>query len=216
MNPEKNSNTKTAKPEKPVDATPQSMLSSDKVQAFSMAIFSLLALAFFSMFAIKPTLNSFFQLQREIEDAKTLDKELTSKIRLLLRAQEEYYEYQEELTLLDDALPPEPEFPQLLSKIEAVTAEEHTPIVSFTTKDFSLLDTQGPQVKASNDDLTDLLFTLELAAPYQNSEALIERLINLRRIILFDRIAITENSTSHDTDLEIEITAKAFHIGKDK
>lgn len=187
------------------------LLSRNDVQAYSMAIFSLFAIAFFSIFAIKPTLTSFFELQRQIADAKTLDAALTSKIRSLLRAQEEYYRVREDLVMIDQALPVEPEFSSLLQKIEQITSDEETPIEAFTTEDFSLLDDAGSE---TNDDakIGHVQFTLQSLTPYANSEALIHRLINLRKMIVIDQLHFVAADRIESPDVQLEITAKSFHI----
>lgn len=187
------------------------LLSRNDVQAYSMVIFSLLALAFFSIFAIKPTLTSFFDLQRQIADAKTLDQELTTKIRSLLRVQEEYYRIREDLTMIDEALPVEPEFSALLQKVERVTADEQAPVISFTTEDFSLLKEGGTHI-TPDDNIGQVTFSLQTDASYIHSEALIRRLINVRRMILMQRIELISQDRSNSPTIQMEITAQAYHL----
>jgi len=189
------------------------LLSRNDVQAYSMVIFSLLALAFFSIFAIKPTLTSFFDLQRQIADAKMLDQELTTKIRMLLRVQEEYYRIREDLVMIDQALPADPAFSSLLKKIEQVTADEQTTVSTFTTEDFSLLEEGGTHM-TKDDEIGNVSFSLETDAPYPNSEALIRRLLNLRRMIFINRLELISNERSTTPVVQMEISAQTFHLNK--
>ena len=100
-----------------------SYLAREEVQAYTMAILSFFALAFFSVFAIRPTLVSFFTIQKQIEDATRVENKLDSKINSLLKAQENYQLYQNQLVLLDHAIPQDPQFPELVKKIEGIVNE---------------------------------------------------------------------------------------------
>ena len=82
-----------------------------------MAFLSFFALAFFTIFAIRPTLTSFFNLRKQISDSQEVNKQLDSKINMLLAAQQTYQDYQAEIELLDQALPKDPQFAQLIQKL---------------------------------------------------------------------------------------------------
>src|SRR3990167_6969276 len=123
--------------------TLQALLISQETQAYVMAFLSFFALAFFTIFAIRPTLISFFNLQRQIEEAKDVDSKLEAKIEQLLAAQQIYQDYQSELALLDKALPKDPEFAQIIQKLEEIVNDKEATTTAFETIDeVTLLDTQ--------------------------------------------------------------------------
>src|SRR3989344_653821 len=116
-----------------------SYLAREEVQAYTMAILSFFALAFFSVFAIRPTLISFYTIQKQIEDATTVEKDLDSKINSLLKAQENYQLYQNQIALLEQAIPKDPKFQELVKKIEGIVNENEATMSAFRTNQFSLL-----------------------------------------------------------------------------
>jgi Tfp pilus assembly protein PilO len=68
-------------------------------------IFSILAVVFFAVFAVKPTLQTMSLLVKEIEDKRALDEQLAQKIASLNTAQAQYQQFSSQFYLLDEAMP---------------------------------------------------------------------------------------------------------------
>lgn len=199
----------------------KNFLSKEEVQAYSMAILSFFALAFFSIFAIRPTLISFFNLQRQISDSLVIEEKLDAKINALLKAQEEYQKNQADITLVDEALPTDPQFPELVRKIESIINEEEATMSAFSTKEFSLLQ-QNKQQKQSPQNLTTIDFALGIASDYIKNESVLTRLLNLRRMITisflnFELIDPEQQSDNQNSPgLESTLDAEAYYINSNK
>lgn len=192
----------------PEDARDISTLFEKKeVKAYSMAVFSFFAFAFFSVFAIRPTLMSFFHLQRQIEDSRELDQKLTGKINSLLRAQESYQMNQERLALLDESIPQDPQFPNLVRKMEGIVANEAATMTSFTTDNFSLLE---ENFLKKDEGIATVSFTLSVAGDYIRGESVLRRLANLRRIIMFETVKFDNSSNPLGNAVELSIDGRTY------
>lgn len=188
-------------------------LARDEVKAYTMAILSLFAVSFFSLFAIKPTLTSFFNLRRQIEDSKNVNEKLEQKINTLLKAQENYQRNQEDLALLEEALPPEPHFTELIRRVETLVYDNNATITAFTAEEFSLLqdDSIDP-----NSDLTSVTFELDVASDYPTNQSIVQKFMNLRRIIGLTGLNFFESkrakTSDSDSTVGLSIDAEAYYL----
>jgi hypothetical protein len=190
-------------------------LASEEVQAYTMAILSFFALAFFSIFAIRPTLISFFNLQKQIEDATNIEQQLDTKINSLLKAQEAYQIHQSEISLLDIALPSDPQFPELVKKVEAIVNDAEATMSSFRTNEFSLLRQKDKKEKQP-EDITSVNFTATVLPTYSQAESIIERLMNIKRIILFTALGAKKNENeSGKSTIETTLEGSAYYVSSE-
>jgi len=215
----------------------QILLASQETQAYAMAFFSFFALAFFTIFAIRPTLISFFNLQSQIEDAKDVNVQLETKIEQLLAAQQVYQDYQSELELLDKALPDDPEFAQLIQKLEQIVNDNEATATAFETiEEVTLLDKQqllnlnstvpnselstelDPEVVESlNETPTESVkFSMTIGSGYLNNKAVAAQLVDLKRLIGLMALEFTSAEDRENVDFPIETTleAEAFYLPK--
>ncbi len=191
-------------------------LANEEVQAYTMAILSFFALAFFSIFAIRPTLISFFTLQKQIDDATIIENALDNKINALLRSQEMYQLHQNEIALLDEAIPNEPLFPELLKNIENIVVENEATMTAFTTEEFSLLRDRKQEQVLNDENISSVDFGFTVAPTFTQAEGIITRLMNLRRMIsmvFFSAEAKDARSDNPaDTIIETSINGSAFYV----
>lgn len=193
-----------------------SYLSREEIQAYTMAILSFFALAFFSVFAIRPTLISFFSIQKQIQDATFVEGELDKKINSLLKAQENYQLYQNQIALLEQAIPVDSEFPELVGKIEGIVNENEATMSAFHTNEFSLLK-EKKEGQALEEGINSVDFSMIVKPTYTQGESIIKRLMNLRRLILLTALGAS-SSTKDDKKVIIETSAdgSAYFLSTEK
>src|SRR3989344_4890479 len=187
------------------------LLLSQEAQAHIMAFLSFFALAFFTIFAIRPTLISFFTLRKQIADTREVNNQLDAKIEDLLAAQKTYQEYRLELALLGLALPEDPQFVELIQKIETLAKENNATIDQFTTQEVVLLNKQQLVPGLSTLPATEQInFSLTTTAGFSDNESLLSHLLNLKRIISITKL---DMSTAEETgsDISADITAQAYY-----
>ncbi|MBI4130641.1 hypothetical protein HY468_04960 [Candidatus Roizmanbacteria bacterium] len=198
--------------------TVRALLATEEVQAYTMAILSFFALAFFTLFAIKPTLTSFFQLQRQIEDSKEIDRKLEMKIGALLQAQELYQQHQTDIELLDKALPSEPQFTEFLQKVERLVVENESTISAFASHDFSFLPPERIVNEQGKPKAVDFTFTAR--APFPENEQVLKTLMRLKRVVLLKNITFAKTELTEEKkqgtasldDIDLSIGAGAYYL----
>lgn len=187
-------------------------LNKNEVRAYTMAILSFFALAFFTIFAIKPAVTTFFTLRKEIEDQREIDQQLDDKINALLKAQEEYQNNKDLLELTNEALPKDSQFTNMLKKIEDLAKERNAVVKSLNVDSFEII---GDKEKKTNDNLSFFKFSLSLSSIYQENETFLTTLINLRRIIMLDNIRLTKNPDEPGNKaINMDVGAKAYYETK--
>lgn len=193
-----------------------SYLAREEVQAYTMAILSFFALAFFSVFAIRPTLISFFGIQKQIADATAVEEDLDKKINSLLKAQENYQLYQNQIALLGQAIPPGPEFPELVKRIEGIVNDNEATMSSFRTNEFSLLK-EKKKDQPTEEGISSVNFTMTTEPTYTQGESIVKRLMNLRRIILLNTLGISSNvDDNNEVLVETTLDGSAYFISTEQ
>ena len=76
-----------------------------EVKIYTNLIFSLLAISVFIFFAIRPAVSTILSLNKEIKDQKEVVKRMDQKIENLKRAQKKYRSIENDLYLIEQALP---------------------------------------------------------------------------------------------------------------
>lgn len=195
----------------------KSFFKTKEAKAYTMAILSLFAISFFTIFAIKPTLNTFFALQKQIKDYQEFDKELEKKINDLLKAQEIYRTYKDDAYLLKEALPSDPQIPDVLKKIENISKDSKVELADVSVKDVLLI---GKNKETQNQnkvpaDYASFNFTFTTKGLYTDSETILKRFLNLRRLIAYNGIELTREEKSQDNNgksISAKINAKAYYL----
>lgn len=220
----------------------QSLFATQEAQAYAMAFLSFFALAFFTIFAIRPTLTSFFNLRKQISDAHEMNKQLDSKINMLLAAQQTYQDYQTEIELLEHALPKDPQFAQLIQKLESIINEKESTATAFSTSEEIPLLSSQPRLRTlavnpppSGDESSDttlapsapivkempvesVKFSLTILSDYTKNEAVIAQMLNLKRLIALTLLEFTaddEESSDQKAGIETVIDAEAYYLPED-
>ena len=99
-------------------------------------LLSLLAVIFFALFALRPTLNTMSRLVREIEEKRKIEEALTRKVAALSTAQNEFFTFQDRLPILDTAIHNDLSLENALFYLEYLAAESGVTLSSVQIKEF--------------------------------------------------------------------------------
>lgn len=119
------------------------MFKNRQTQAYTMVILSLITIAFFGMFAIRPTLKTIATLHRQIEDKEELNQKLEEKITALIAAQETYQQMETNLEKIYSLMPVEVEFPSLIRRLELVSVANSALISGIQVDEVFLYNKDG-------------------------------------------------------------------------
>lgn len=176
-------------------------------------VFSIVAVIFFALFAIRPTLLTMSDLIREIDEKKALNDRLGQKVAALNSIQNEYLAFQDRLPLLDEAIPPTPEFVQTIKLIEKVASEQKLVIQNIQANEV-------PKEPAADQDAsfsakTRLIkpISISVVGDYPSIKNFIEELRKLRRTTVIDTIIFNISEENGTRKLRATITINLVYFG---
>ncbi len=160
--------------------------------------FSIAAILFFAIFAIRPTLQTMSELIKEIEDKRILDEQLSQKIASLSTAQSQYQLFSEQFYLLDEALPKTAQINRSLQMIEKMASDNNLVIQSITTSSVPEELAEAEAAAASRQILT---FNVDVVGDYLNIRQFIEDLMDSRRMMIVDQVSFSMGSSRYQKNL---------------
>ncbi len=161
-------------------------------------VFSILAVIFFAIFAVKPTLQTMSELIKEIEDKRALEEQLVQKIASLNTAQTQYQQFSSQFYLLDEAIPKTAELIEGLKIVEKIASNNGLVIKGIS------ISAVPDELKQSNefDAKRKLLtFNVDLTGDYLKIRQFIEDLMNNRRMMLVDQVNFSLGNNRYQKDL---------------
>lgn len=136
------------------------LMGQPKARAYTFLGISLLTVAFFIFFAIRPTINTIIGLQKQIQDDREVEKKLQEKINALSQLQAEYEIIQPDLPVLDAALPVAPEVSDLIKTAEKLAGDNQASLSAMQVSETML-----------SEDKKDTLDTAQKTAANKNKPA---------------------------------------------
>lgn len=185
------------------------------VARVSLELFlSVLAVVFFAIFAIRPTLVTMSDLVKEIEDKKDLDQKLTQKIASLSTAQTSYLDVQERLYLLVQTLPSTPDLIHSVKIIEKLAVDRGVLIDSLTVSEV-------PREISSDIQFTKLKknsfpVSMSLSGEYENIRDFVQDLISYRRLFVTDTVIFSTSEERGQRKLRVNISLSIPYFGDKK
>lgn len=161
-------------------------------------VFSILAVIFFAVFAVKPTLQTMSELVKEIEDKRALEEQLEQKIASLNTAQTQYQQFGEQLYLLDEAMPKTASLLEGLKIVEKLASENNIVIKGI------VVSAVPDELNSANEDKAKreiLTFNIDLTGGYLDIRQFIEALMASRRMMLVDQVNFSLGSNRYQKDL---------------
>jgi len=175
------------------------------VRDFTFLILSLLTAAFFSFFAIRPSLKTIGKLVKEIKDKRMATQKLEEKINALSLAQKEYARVQPDLVYVYTALPQKINFSRLIKKIEYLAQKNKTPLLNLRIQKVSLFG-QEPKKLASFE------VAFKLGGDYQNLKNLLTDLERLDRSITLNSFSFSRTQSGEENwPLFLTITIQSYY-----
>lgn len=173
--------------------------------------FSIGLVLFLAFFAIQPTLVTMSNLIKEIEDKSKLNNEMSKKLAALASAQTEYAAVRNELILLDQAIPTDPDIVYKLKTIEKIAAESDIIINSMAVVEMPTKTPKG----TSFDQLQprNIPIRANITGDYQAIRSFVESLINNRQVFVTDSVSLSVASRTADKSLQATISINVPYYG---
>lgn len=183
-----------------------------KVRTYASVVLTIGTVAFFLLFAIRPTIITIAKLTREIKDNKTVIDGLDRKIESLNSAQIEYQRIKNQLSLIDEALPLEPDLGLLVRQLEALARKDSVSLVSLQFSP-SILVEAAPEKNGGVTNLdgktSELGFSLSATGDYDRLTSFAKKLTELRRIVKIEAYALDKDKSEKMT---LVLKAQAYYL----
>lgn len=193
-----------------------------KTRTYAEIIFSLLTISLFLFLAIKPTLMTITHLVKQIKDQKEVVKKLQAKINALQEAQNEYTLVENNLYLVDQALPENPRVSTLVKEIEVLTRHASVDLKTIRFGQAPLLG-KAPSVnrekdkKASTNQIPSISFTLATTGDYRSLKNFLQSLSSLRRVVLVDSFIFkAAEGKESNSPLTLSLNGRACYLEPDQ
>jgi Tfp pilus assembly protein PilO len=153
--------------------------------------FTVSAVIIFALFAIRPTLQTMGKLIKELDDKRALNQKLAQKVAALSTAQTQYEAVKDRVFVLDQAVPPTPQFEQALLIIEKVASETQLTIVNLQAKEVPKEPDPATDVPFDQKSRTNRPIVLTVLGDYPTIRQLIEDLQSQRRALIVDTVVFS-------------------------
>lgn len=192
------------------------VIAKPKNKAYTTVVFSILAIALLAWYAIRPTINTILHLRREISDKKVVTQQMEEKIINLIQAQSTYRTIEPKLSLLDTALPVDPQILSLATQLRNLTtlhgvtltslSAGSTPLISETVIPKKIIDanvpideTQKISKKDSKDQhIIEIPLNASMTGPYSGIVGVLTGIEAMRRLLYVSTITLTPSTNDAD------------------
>ena len=187
------------------------VLVSKKGQAYTMLVLSLLTMAFFGFFALRPTLSIIARLQREIVDSRAVDDALSKKISSLSQIQTDYDLIRGALPALNRALPYAPELPQLLITLERVAQVSEASISGLSVSEV-VLSTASAAFSDTKTPSTTIALAVKVSGSYERVIRFLRLIVSNPRIVRLESMSLTPSIKEGGAYVEMNAQVKGFYF----
>lgn len=165
-------------------------LKDEKAQYYTMLAFTLAALSFFGIFAIKPTLSTIAELKRKLADMQFVHEKYVKKAQNLSLLQDAYRVLTGDLPVVADALPQKSEVSKLVAQINMLLSRSGLQVTSLRTYGVEITPDRQPAAK----NASSFTFTLEATGKYDDIISFVQSLTHANRLITIDLVSISKES----------------------
>lgn len=178
------------------------IISQPKNRMYTTVIFTFLAISLLAWYAIRPTIKTILYLRKEIADKTELNKQLETKITDLIQAQSTYQSIQEQLPLLSDATPENPDSLDAVIQIRNLINTSSATSSAISISSVPLLSTEAIKAKKiiANNNLIEFTLDTTINGTYHDIEDILNKIVTMRRIFVIDSLQL--NPTNDDIHLK--------------
>lgn len=180
-------------------------LRNKNTKAITSIVLTLFTLTIFGLFAINPTLSTIANLQKQLEDSRFVDENLSRKITNLSMLQRRFNQLQGDLPVVYSAVPENPNVPTLMSQVYLIALEENVSINNLQTQEVELSKTTDAPNKYSS-----YIFNVSASGEYNNLLSFVNSLNRFERIVSIDTITLNTSTDLQVSAVQISIRGEAY------
>lgn len=166
-------------------------------------VMSIVAVMFFAVFALRPTLNTMSSLLNEIEEKEEVDAALTRKISALATAQNEYLTFGDRFGILEEAIHTNMSLEVALIYMEYLVSRENLSLAGLQIREFPLVLTAptepGQELRLRNREIQPYAFQVSFRGDYANVIRFFQAIESVKPLFSVQEFAFTVQQNRDDT-----------------
>lgn len=187
------------------------------VKMFLEIILTLVTLSLFISLALRPTILTVISLSKQIKEKEETIKKMDQKIQSLQLAQEKYLNEQDNISLLNSAIPNEPKPEILVNQLTGPSIRESANLNSLTLDELTLVGKPNKlqtkeEIKSLGEGINEISFNLGLSGNFPNLLAYISLLENVLRPVKIDSLSLSARETDSGKEILLSITGRNPYI----
>ncbi|OGG14941.1 hypothetical protein A2875_03190 [Candidatus Gottesmanbacteria bacterium RIFCSPHIGHO2_01_FULL_46_14] len=184
---------------------------------YTTIAFTFLSISLFAWYAIRPTLQTILYLRREIKDKTEVNQKMEEKITALIEAQNNLTQIEPNLPLLSQALPSTPDIIRIMSQLNALAGVTQASISAVRVSDVSVTGaTVSASVAQKPGTPYELSFGMTLTGTFEQLQAFLNGMIDMRRIITVEKINFSPSSSGRNESangpLQLTMKLRAYYL----
>ncbi len=164
-------------------------LKEEKAQKFTSVILTFIALSFFALFAINPTISTILRLRRELADNQLTQEQLTQKINNLSSLGKQYQQIETDIPYVLGSLPQDPQISLLVAHLQSIAKDASVTLIGIQTFEVEITTPKTAQKKYSS-----YSFSLSSEGDYNNTLKLIDSISTMQRVVSLDLIGLNRKA----------------------
>lgn len=176
------------------------------VRTYSGLFFSIIAVIFFSIFAIRPTISTILSLQKDIEEQQKILSDLSNKSVNLETGIQNYNKIDPQtLSKLNTLVPSKLTLTSLINEISTLATQNQASISGVQFQPFEIDNNQPSTTNEAN--LKEVVFIFNVTGPYERVVNVLNSLNKGGHLIIVESVSISKN----ESGISMIITAKTLY-----
>lgn len=177
------------------------------IRTYGSTIFTLLIMIVFIFFAIKPTVETISNLQKNLSDSKLVLEKIKKKSSDLSKAKQNFESLSSDTKLkISSAIPNTASLRSIIQTLEGNTRNREASVSALQIQPLVL----EPEVTNRIGEIEEINFTFNVEGQYQNLILLLQDLKRSDRLISIDNLSLSK--VSDGSGLIMSLTGKGYYI----
>ena len=177
------------------------------VKTYGSTIFTLIVMAIFIFFAIKPTVETILVLQKKLADSEAVLEKVQNKANHLSLGKKNYENLDPNIkTKMQNAIPDTAGLRSLIQTLETSAKTYEASVSALQIQPLVIIPKGDNQVGS----LAEVGFTFNIEGDYRNLTSLLQDLKSSARLISIESLSLTK--VSEGAGLIMSLSGKAYYI----
>ena len=190
------------------------------IKIYLELILSLTTIIIFSIFAIKPTILTIIELNKEIQTKENTIAEINQKLIDLQKANDIMQSESEKLARIETAIPSSASPENIILEMERLANKNSLQILNLSMSEVTIMGNEKLKKKGADNleklplEADELPFNVSLSGSYQNLVLLISDIENQIRPVKIDSLTINTSTTEEGKVLILTVAVRLPFVKK--